>query len=161
MNPSPWECDKKSGPQGAGVARSLIEISGNREEALGAEEPALPDLRQPTRPQRVGHCPAPLFEGPGMVDRAIPRATPALVEAGEHGDTFEQRRVPRAVLADDDRHRPVEGEFKAGFAKQRQAERIGRSVGHLVIVEPDALQVRRWERGVLLGAGHARCISRG
>ena len=45
------------------------------------------------------------------------------VEAGRHGDTFHERRLPAAVLADEDRHPGIQGK-RVYIAEGRQVERI-------------------------------------
>lgn len=76
---------------GAVRAADGVEIARHREEALGPEEPAISDFRQPARPERAGEPAARRFARQRMVDRAIALAAAGLVIAGEDGDAFEQR----------------------------------------------------------------------
>ena len=77
-----------------------------------------------------------------MIDGTVALAATGLVITGERRDAFEERRFPRAVLADDDRHRLVEsdGEF---VSQERQAERIDGLILDTVAIDPDAPQVGR------------------
>lgn len=136
---------------GAVRAADAVEIARHREEALGPEEPAIGDFRQPARPERTGKRAAHGLDRLGMIDRAIALAAAGLVIAGEHGDAFEQRRFSGAVLADDDGDRPVEGELEF-LAQEGQAPGIGVGVRHGVAVEPDAPEIRRGQVG--LGSSH-------
>src|SRR4051794_12973118 len=84
------------------IQRSLVEITRHREEALGAEEPALRDLRQPRGPKRARKRTAHPLHRTIMVDRHVSLAAAGLVIAGDRRDTLEQCRFAGAVLADDD-----------------------------------------------------------
>jgi hypothetical protein len=77
-----------------------------------------------------------------MINRPIAPAAPGLVIAGQHGYSFKQRRLPRAVLTDDDGDRPVKTQLEV-VAQEWQAERIGRAVVDARWIEPDAPEIRR------------------
>jgi hypothetical protein len=89
-----------------------------------------------------------------MIDRHIAFAAAGLVVAGERGDAFQQSRLTRAVLADDDGDGVLKVELEALLQEQR-AERIGRrlltrSVGQMLL---------RYGAGTLeaiAAVGHAR-----
>jgi len=42
----------------------LVQVSGDREKAFGAEKPAIGDFGQPTRPQRAGQSTSHFFQRP-------------------------------------------------------------------------------------------------
>src|SRR5262249_50074807 len=100
------------GSNRAAFARGLVEIARYREKTLSPEEPAIGDLRQPARAQRVRELSAHLLHRIGMIDRHVALATTGFVVAGKHRDAFEQRRFADAVLAHDDGDRLVETEFE-------------------------------------------------
>src|SRR6266567_2526109 len=134
--------------------RGLIEIARDRKEALRAEKPAVRDLREPGCPQCLRQRPARHFDRAGVVDRHVALAAARLVVTGKHGNPLEQRGFAGAVLADDDRNRPFEGELEA-ITQERQAERIGLAVRNALEVEPDALEIRRWQAGPSALARHS------
>src|SRR5262245_60353047 len=86
----------------------LIEVARDGEKALGSEEPAVRQLRQPARAKRGGEPATHGLDRARVIDRPVTLAAAGLVLADERGDAFEQRRFPAAVLADDDRDRFVE-----------------------------------------------------
>jgi hypothetical protein len=67
---------------------------------------------------------------------------PGFVVSGEHGDALQKRGFAGAVFPDDDGDGPVETQLKV-ILQERQAERIGRTVGDARGVEPDTPEVRR------------------
>ncbi len=125
-----------------GSSWALVEISRDREEALGAEEPAVGDFRQPARAQRLRKFSARLLDRIGMIDRPIALAAAGFVVAGEHRDALQQRRFPGAVFADDDGDGAIQVQLEI-IAQKRQAERIGLAVGDPRRIEPQPLQIRR------------------
>jgi hypothetical protein len=80
-----------------------------------------------------------------VVDRCISLAAAGFVVTGEHGNAFQQGGFAGAVLADDDRDRPVETQLEI-IAQQGQAERIGLAVGDPRWLEPDPLEI--WRRQI-------------
>ena len=122
--PSPCECERKSAVGLPTASRYRATVK----KALGAEEPAVGDLRQPARAQRLRQLAAHLFQRLRMVDRHVALAAARLVVAGKRGDAFERRRFAGTVLADDDGDGMLEGEIEP-VAQERQAERIGLRVG--------------------------------
>ena len=82
------------------------------------------------------------LDGTRMIDGPIAFATACFIVSGERGDALKERRLSSAVLADDDRNRLLEIEFKSG-AEKRQAERIGSRVSDPRSVEPYALEIGR------------------
>jgi hypothetical protein len=70
-------------------------------------------------------------------------------------DPFEEGRLSRAVLADDDGDRLFEGEREVR-TEQRQAKGIGLGVGDKRLVEPDALQIGRGQVDGTLSSAHVR-----
>src|SRR5216684_4379136 len=77
-----------------------------------------------------------------MIDGPMALAAAGFVISGEHGYSFQQRRLAGAVFTDDDRDRPVETQFEV-IVQERQAERIGRAVLDARWIEPDAPEIRR------------------
>ena len=129
------------------VRRGLVEIARHREEALGAEEPAVGDLRQPARAQRARKLAAHRLQRVGMIDRHIALAAAGFVIARQRGDAFEQRRFAGAVFADDDGDGAVEIQLEI-VAQERQAERIGRASA----IRAGSSQMRlRYGAGRLIG----------
>jgi hypothetical protein len=72
-----------------------------------------------------------------VVDRPITPAPAGLVIAGQHGNSFQQRRFAGAVFADDDGDRTVESQLEV-VTQERKAERIGLAVLDARWIEPDA-----------------------
>src|SRR5258707_3048917 len=107
----------------ATIPSGLVEISGDRKEALGAEEPAVGYFRQPACAQRLRKFSAHHLERVGMVDGPISLAAAGFVISGKHGDTLKQGRLAGAVFTDDDGDRPIETQFEV-IVQERQAERI-------------------------------------
>src|SRR5215467_10441191 len=99
-----------------------------REEAFRAEEPAVCDLRQPGRAQRVRE---PIANLPGRCGHDRAAGAAGVVIAGERRDAFEDRRLADVVLADEDRYNAIEFEIEA-LLQDRQAE---------------------WKRGAILDSG--------
>lgn len=84
----------------AGIERGCVEVTRHGKEAFGAEEPAIGDLRQPGRAQRLGQRTAHRFQG-GMIDRPITLAAARFIVSGKCRNSFEQRRFPGAVFTDE------------------------------------------------------------
>jgi hypothetical protein len=80
-----------------------------------------------------------------MIDRSIALAAAGFVIPGEHGYSFQQRRLAGAVFTNDDRDRPIKTQLEI-IVQERQAERIGRAVGDARRLEPDAPEV--WRRHI-------------
>jgi hypothetical protein len=77
-----------------------------------------------------------------VIDRPVALAAAGFVIAREHRDAFEQRRFASTVLTDDDGDRPVETQLEV-VAQERQAERIGHTVGDSRRIEPEPPEIRR------------------
>src|SRR6185437_9983068 len=120
----------------------LIEISGDREKTLGAEEPAVGDLGQPTGAQRLGEFAAHCLDRIGVIDRHISLAAASLVESDQPGDPLQQGGFAGAVLADDDGDGSIEAELEF-VPQKRKAERVGVGIGNARSVDPDAPEVGR------------------
>ena len=119
-NPSPCECERKSARSAPSSQADLVEISRDGKEAFGAEEPAVGDLRQPARAQRLRKLPAHRLERIGMIDRPIALATAGFVISGKHGDAFQKGGFAGAVFADDDGDGAVEAQFEIVRRNGRQ-----------------------------------------
>src|SRR5690349_20606191 len=94
------------------LLRRLVEIACDAEEALGAEEPAIGEARQPGGAERLAERGAARLERPRVVERHVALAATGLIEAGKGRDAFEDGRFAGAVLSDDDRDRTLEGELE-------------------------------------------------
>src|SRR6202035_203476 len=88
-----------------------------------------------------------------MIDRPITLAAARFIVSGKCCNPFEQRRLPGAVFADDDRDRAVEIKLET-IVQKRQAIRIGRSIRHRGLIEPHPFEVRcrQSDRATLHGA---------
>src|ERR1700722_4882307 len=126
-------------------APDLVEIPRDGKEALGPEEPAVGDLRQPTGAKRLRKRPTHGLGRVGVIDRPVALAAASLVVPRHYRDALQQGRLPRPVLADDDGDRPIEILLEI-IAQERQAERIGLAIGDPRRIEPDAPEV--WRRHV-------------
>src|SRR5579862_9918417 len=84
------------------VKRRLYQISRHREKALRTKEPAIGDLRQPARAQRLRQPAAHHLDCISMINRPVSLAAAGLIVAGKRRDPLQQRRFARAVLADND-----------------------------------------------------------
>jgi hypothetical protein len=142
-NPSPCEWERNSGGRRhtTGFQCGLIQIARYREKAFGAEKPAVGDLRQPARTQRLRQPPAHGLDCIRAIDGTIAFATAGIVISGKRYDSLKQGRFAGAVLANDDGDRAIEAKFEAPREK-RHAERIGRRVADPRTVEPDTPQIR-------------------
>jgi hypothetical protein len=72
-----------------------------------------------------------------MVDGHVALASTRIVVAGKRCDTLEDRRLPGAILSDDDRDGGVEVELEI-IRKDGQAKRISLAIANLRRIEPDA-----------------------
>jgi hypothetical protein len=77
-----------------------------------------------------------------VIDRHITLPATGIVVAGERRDPLEDRRLPGAILSDDDRDGGVEVELEI-IRKDGQAKRISLAIVDLRRIEPDPFQVRR------------------
>lgn len=125
-----------------GITCGLVEISRHREKTLGAKKPAIRDFRQPACAQRPGELATHLLPRFGVIDRHVTLPATGVVVAGERCDPFEDRRLPGAILSDDDRDGGVEVEIEI-IRKDGQAKRISLAIANLRRVEPNPFQVRR------------------
>ena len=116
--PSPWGvCEIVGWRAAESSSGRVVEVARDGEEALGAEEPAVGQLRQPCGAKRIGEPAAVGRQRAVVLGRPVALAATGTVIAGERGDRLEQRRLPRAVLADDDGDRPIEGEVEPSRAR--------------------------------------------
>ncbi|MET4721486.1 hypothetical protein ABIF63_005592 [Bradyrhizobium japonicum] len=91
-----------------------------------------------------------------MVDGHVALASTGIVVAGERCDTLEDRRLPGAILSDDDRDGGVEVELEI-IRKDGQAKRISFAIANLRRVELDPLQIRRRQVDrAIASSAHAR-----
>src|SRR6185437_9081143 len=137
-----------------GCTADGVKISRDREKTFRAEEPALGDLWQPARAQRLRQFATLHLDRAGVIDRHIALAAARSVITGERGDAFQQRRLPGAVLADDDGDGALEAKLEI-VGQERQAERIGLATGHALRIEPEPLQIRRRQIDVAFLLRHA------
>src|SRR5207237_496228 len=140
--PSPWECDRKSGPSWPASRAALSRYRATKKKTLRAKKPAIADLRQPACAQSLRELAAHLLARFRMIDRHVTLASARIVVAAKRGDALEYGRLPGAVLSNDDRDRGVEGELEI-IREDRQAKRISRAIMNLRRLEPDPLQIRR------------------
>src|SRR5262245_28837323 len=89
-----------------------------------------------------------------MIDRHVAFAAAGFVVAGEHGDAFEQRGFTGTVLADDDGDRLVERELEL-VTQERQAIRIGGAALDARRIDPQSLQIPRWQIDRAIFSGHS------
>ncbi|TWB55490.1 hypothetical protein FBZ94_1076 [Bradyrhizobium sacchari] len=142
-----------------GVTCGLVEVPRDREEALRAKKPAIGDLRQPACAQCPGKLAAHLLPRFGVVDRHVALPAPGVVVTGERCNALEDRRLPGAILPDDDRDGGLEVELEI-IRKDRQAERISLAVADLRWIEPNPFQVRRQVDRSTASSAHARLPAR-
>ncbi len=118
-SPTPW--------RNPVVVRAIggLDVIDEVEEALGAEEDAF-DSGQPGEAQGGGETAILLLRAIAVVAAAALR-----VEAAVAGDGFEEARLARAVLADEDCDRPPEVEVETTAAEDRQGEGMAPGLGLL------------------------------
>ncbi len=122
--------------QEVGIDLALVEQVGEAHQALGAKEPGVSRASQERWPQ--GACER--RAGPRVLRACRLLPTAALGRhAEQHGQSLQQRGLPRAVLPHQDRHGG--GELEVEVAHAREVEGVHHRDGHPFRQQPDAIQV--------------------